>query len=66
MTGIPVPTPAGLAKEIIAELIAEHGWDAVKKLLEKLRPKKKPGGGGVVLLVAALALSGKRKGRGRR
>lgn len=65
-----LPTPAGLAKEVLAELIAKHGWDAVEWAWRKVRTEKKakPTGGagaGVALLAVALLAGGKRRRRRR-
>jgi hypothetical protein len=62
-------TPGGLVKTIIAELIAEHGYDAVRYVFDRLRPAKKKaatGGTGVAVMLALVALGSKRRGGGRR
>lgn len=61
-------TPGGLVKTIIAELIAEHGYDAVRYVFDRLRPAKKTatGGTGAAVMLALVALGSKRRGGGRR
>jgi hypothetical protein len=61
-------TPGGFIKTIIAELVAEHGYDAVRYVFDRLRPSKKPAtdGTGAVVMLALVALGSKRRGGGRR
>jgi hypothetical protein len=60
-------TPSGLVKALLVELVAEHGYDVVKALFDKLRPAKKSsgggGGGGALALLAVAAFHGKRSKR---
>jgi hypothetical protein len=51
------PTPGGFIKNVIAQLIAEYGYDAVRYVVEKLRPTpKKPATGAASVGLAMLAL----------
>jgi hypothetical protein len=60
-------TPGGLIKTIIADLIAEHGYDAVRYVFDRLRPSKKTTDGkGVAVMLALVALGSQRRGGKRR
>lgn len=69
--GVTSITPGGIAKTVVIELVAkaieDHGWEAVKWAVEKLRPKKpEPSSAGVGLAVALLALGVGARPAGRR
>jgi hypothetical protein len=60
-------SPGGIIKTIIADLIAEHGYDAVRYVFDRLRPKKTATDGtGAAVVLALVALGSQPRGRKRR